>query len=79
RPDAVIHFAEQRAAPYSMKSYRHKNYTVNNNVSSTHNLLNALTELNLDTHLIHLGIRAMFGKPVLQEFVILGEIDQIEV
>ena len=44
RPDAVIHFAEQRAAPYSMKSDRHKNYTVNNNVTATHNLLNALVE-----------------------------------
>ena len=39
RPDAVIHFAEQRAAPYSMKTDRHKNYTVNNNVNATHNLL----------------------------------------
>ncbi len=41
RPDAIIHFAEQRAAPYSMKSDRHKTYTVNNNVSATHNLLSA--------------------------------------
>ncbi|MGN6765699.1 MAG: GDP-mannose 4,6-dehydratase, partial [Rhizobiaceae bacterium] len=47
RPDAIIHFAEQRAAPYSMKSDRHKNYTVNNNVNATHNLLNALVELDL--------------------------------
>jgi UDP-sulfoquinovose synthase len=45
RPDAMVHFAEQRAAPYSMKSDRHKNYTVNNNVNATHNLLNALVEL----------------------------------
>ena len=30
QPDAVIHFAEQRAAPYSMKSSYHKRYTVNN-------------------------------------------------
>ena len=35
RPDAVAHFAEQRAAPYSMKSPEHKNYTVRNNVSGT--------------------------------------------
>ena len=39
RPDAIIHFAEQRAAPYSMKTDRHKVYTVNNNVNATHNLL----------------------------------------
>jgi UDP-sulfoquinovose synthase len=44
RPDAIVHFAEQRAAPYSMKSDRHKNYTVNNNVNATHNLLNAMVE-----------------------------------
>ena len=61
RPDAIIHFAEQRAAPYSMKTDRHKNYTVNNNVSATHNLLNALTELNLDSHLVHLGTMGVYG------------------
>jgi UDP-sulfoquinovose synthase len=61
RPDAVIHFAEQRAAPYSMKSDRHKNYTVNNNVNATHNLLNALVDLDLDAHLVHLGTMGVYG------------------
>jgi UDP-sulfoquinovose synthase len=61
RPDAIIHFAEQRAAPYSMKSDRHKNYTVNNNLNATHNLLNALTELQLDAHVIHLGTMGVYG------------------
>lgn len=61
RPDAIVHFAEQRAAPYSMKSDRHKNYTVNNNVNATHNLLNALVELDLDTHLVHLGTMGVYG------------------
>jgi UDP-sulfoquinovose synthase len=61
RPDAIIHFAEQRAAPYSMKSDRHKNYTVNNNVNATHNLLNAMVELELDAHLIHLGTMGVYG------------------
>ena len=61
RPDAIIHFAEQRAAPYSMKSDRHKNYTVNNNVNATHNLLNALVELELDAHLVHLGTMGVYG------------------
>ncbi|MBP2462105.1 MULTISPECIES: NAD-dependent epimerase/dehydratase family protein [unclassified Rhizobium] len=61
RPDAIIHFAEQRAAPYSMKSDRHKNYTVNNNVNATHNLLNAMVELDLDAHLIHLGTMGVYG------------------
>ncbi|WP_157020180.1 NAD-dependent epimerase/dehydratase family protein [Mesorhizobium xinjiangense] len=61
RPDAIIHFAEQRAAPYSMKSDRHKNYTVNNNVNASHNLLNAMVEVGLDSHLIHLGTMGVYG------------------
>lgn len=61
RPDAIVHFAEQRAAPYSMKSDRHKNYTVNNNVSATHNLLNAMVEVDLDAHLVHLGTMGVYG------------------
>ncbi|MGE7367746.1 NAD-dependent epimerase/dehydratase family protein [Neorhizobium sp. NPDC001467] len=61
RPDAIVHFAEQRAAPYSMKSDRHKNYTVNNNVNATHNVLNALVELDLDAHLVHLGTMGVYG------------------
>ncbi|MCB0085064.1 MAG: GDP-mannose 4,6-dehydratase, partial [Caldilineaceae bacterium] len=39
KPKAIVHFAEQRAAPYSMKSPKHKRYTVDNNVNGTHNLL----------------------------------------
>ncbi|MBV6649752.1 MAG: NAD-dependent epimerase/dehydratase family protein [Hoeflea sp.] len=61
RPDAIVHFAEQRAAPYSMKTDRHKNYTVNNNVNATHNLLNAMVELGLDAHLVHLGTMGVYG------------------
>ena len=61
RPDAIIHFAEQRAAPYSMKSDRHKTYTVNNNVSATHNVLSALVETELDAHLVHLGTMGVYG------------------
>ena len=37
KPDVIVHFAEQRAAPYSMKSSRHKRYTVNNNLNATVN------------------------------------------
>jgi UDP-sulfoquinovose synthase len=61
RPDAVIHFAEQRAAPYSMKTDRHKAYTVNNNVSATHNVLLAMVETELDAHLVHLGTMGVYG------------------
>jgi UDP-sulfoquinovose synthase len=61
RPDAVVHFAEQRAAPYSMKSARHKNYTVNNNVNATHNLLSALVDTGIDAHVVHLGTMGVYG------------------
>ncbi|MCE6953336.1 NAD-dependent epimerase/dehydratase family protein [Cereibacter sphaeroides] len=61
RPEAIIHFAEQRAAPYSMKSDRHKVYTVNNNVNATHNLLAAMVETGVDAHLVHLGTMGVYG------------------
>jgi UDP-sulfoquinovose synthase len=61
RPDAIVHFAEQRAAPYSMKSARHKRYTVDNNVNATHNLLAALVEADLDAHVVHLGTMGVYG------------------
>lgn len=61
RPDAVVHFAEQRAAPYSMKSPECKNYTVRNNIVGTHNLLNAIVEVDDDIHLIHLGTMGVYG------------------
>jgi UDP-sulfoquinovose synthase len=61
QPDAVVHFAEQRAAPYSMKSSWHKRYTVSNNVNATHNLLAALVEAELDTHVVHLGTMGVYG------------------
>ncbi len=60
-PDAIIHFAEQRAAPYSMKSDRHKVYTVSNNTNATHNLLAALVETGIDAHLVHLGTMGVYG------------------
>jgi UDP-sulfoquinovose synthase len=61
QPDAIVHFAEQRAAPYSMKSSWHKRYTVFNNVNATHNLLAALVEAELDAHVVHLGTMGVYG------------------
>ncbi len=61
RPDAVVHFAEQRAAPYSMKSSATKRYTVDNNVNGTHNLLAAIVESGLDVHIVHLGTMGVYG------------------
>jgi UDP-sulfoquinovose synthase len=61
RPDAIVHFAEQRAAPYSMKSSHHKRYTVNNNLNATNNVLAAIVESGQDIHLTHLGTMGVYG------------------
>ncbi len=61
RPEAIVHFAEQRAAPYSMKSSSHKRYTVDNNINATHNLLAAIVETGLDIHVVHLGTMGVYG------------------
>jgi UDP-sulfoquinovose synthase len=61
QPHAIVHFAEQRAAPYSMKSSRHKRYTVNNNLNATNNVLAAVVESGLDVHIAHLGTMGVYG------------------
>ncbi len=61
RPDTIVHFAEQRSAPYSMKSPRHKRYTVDNNLNATHNVLAAVVDSGLDIHLVHLGTMGVYG------------------
>lgn len=60
-PETIIHFGEQRAAPYSMRDARCKCYTVNNNLIGTHNVLCAIVESGLDIHLIHLGTMGVYG------------------
>jgi len=59
--DAIVHFAEQRAAPYSMKSAKEKRYTVNNNLNATNNVLCAIVESGRDIHLAHLGTMGVYG------------------
>lgn len=61
KPRAIIHFAEQRAAPYSMKGVKEKIYTVDNNLNATHNTLCAIVESGLDVHLVHLGTMGVYG------------------
>src|SRR5579884_3914922 len=62
-PDAVVHFAEQRAAPYSMIDRKHAVFTQVNNVVGTLNLLFALRELQPDCHLVKLGTMGEYGTP----------------
>ncbi len=63
RPDAVVHFAEQRAAPYSMIDRQHAVYTQQNNVIGTLNLLYGIQETNPEIHLVKLGTMGEYGTP----------------
>jgi UDP-sulfoquinovose synthase len=61
KPDAIVHFGEQRAAPYSMRDSVAKRYTVDNNVRATHNVLVAIASSGLDIALVHLGTMGVYG------------------
>jgi UDP-sulfoquinovose synthase len=63
QPEAVVHFAEQRSAPYSMIDRKHAVFTQVNNVVGTLNLLFALKELKPDCHLVKLGTMGEYGTP----------------
>ncbi len=61
KPEVIVHFAEQRAAPYSMLGQHERRYTVDNNVTGTHNVLNAIVDHSPNTHLVHLGTMGVYG------------------
>ena len=63
RPEAVVHFAEQRAAPYSMIDRKHAVYTQTNNVVGTLNLMFAVGEIDRDIHIVKLGTMGEYGQP----------------
>ncbi len=62
-PEAVVHFAEQRSAPYSMIDRKHAVFTQQNNVIGNLNLLFALREFCPDCHLVKLGTMGEYGTP----------------
>jgi UDP-sulfoquinovose synthase len=62
-PEAVVHFAEQRAAPYSMIDRKHAVFTQVNNVVGTLNLLFAIKEIEPECHLVKLGTMGEYGTP----------------
>ena len=66
RPDTIIHFAEQRAAPYSMIDREHAVYTQHNNVIGTLNVLYAIQELDPEIHLVKLGTMGEYGTPNIE-------------
>jgi UDP-sulfoquinovose synthase len=62
-PDAIVHFAEQRSAPYSMIDQNHAVYTQVNNVVGTLNLLYAIADVDPSIHLVKLGTMGEYGTP----------------
>ena len=62
-PEAIVHFAEQRSAPYSMIDRSHAVYTQSNNVVGTLNLLYAIAERDPSIHLVKLGTMGEYGTP----------------
>lgn len=68
--DTVVNLAEQRAAPYSMKSDKTRQYTVNNNLNCNNNILSAIVEVNPDIHYVHLGTMGVYGYGTVKDVMI---------
>jgi UDP-sulfoquinovose synthase len=63
RPESIIHYAEHRAAPFSMLSRRHAVVTQVNNVVGTLNVLFAMRDFAPESHLVKLGTMGEYGTP----------------
>jgi UDP-sulfoquinovose synthase len=63
RPETIVHFGEQRAAPYSMISQKHAVYTHTNNVVGNLNVMYAIADFDRDIHLVKLGTMGEYGQP----------------
>jgi UDP-sulfoquinovose synthase len=62
-PEAILHFGEQRSAPFSMIDREHAVMTQVTNVVGNLNLLFAIKEFNKDIHLVKLGTMGEYGQP----------------
>lgn len=62
-PDTIVHFGEQRSAPFSMIDREHAVLTQVNNVVGTLNLLYAIREECPKCHLVKLGTMGEYGTP----------------
>jgi UDP-sulfoquinovose synthase len=62
-PDAIVHYGQQRSAPYSMIDQAHAIYTQTNNVVGNLNLMYAIADVNPDIHLVKLGTMGEYGTP----------------
>lgn len=62
-PDAVVHYAEQPSAPYSMLNRRAASLTLNNNIQATANVIFAVREFCPEAHIVKLGTMGEYGTP----------------
>ena len=63
KPEAVVHYAEQPSAPYSMMGYAQAHRTLNNNLNATFNVIWAVLEHAPECHVIKLGTMGEYGTP----------------
>lgn len=63
KPDAIVHFAEQRSAPYSMIDMDHSVFTVINNEIGTLRVIQAIFEVDPTIHLLKMGTMGEYGTP----------------
>lgn len=62
-PEAVVHYAEQPSAPYSLINYKYANITLQNNLLVTNNLMFAVRDFDRDIHIVKLGTMGEYGTP----------------
>ncbi|MEM1599731.1 MAG: UDP-sulfoquinovose synthase [Sulfolobaceae archaeon] len=63
KPDTIVHFAEQRSAPYSMIDVNHANYTFINNITGTINLIYSIIKVDPTIHILKMGTMGEYGTP----------------
>lgn len=63
QPEAVVHYAEQPSAPYSMMGHNQAIFTITNNLVSTANIIHAVKECNPMCHIVKLGTMGVYGTP----------------
>lgn len=69
-PNVIVHLGEQRSAPYSMKNSETAQYTVDNNLNATHNILRAIVDIDRDIHLVHIGTMGVYGYGAVEGSII---------
>lgn len=63
RPDAVIHYAEQPSAPYSMMNRHASSLTIQNNLMTTFHVLQCVHDFCPECHIVKLGTMGEYGTP----------------